>query len=239
MINSKNIQIEQNMPRVLNAIFILENAIEKAIDLYNIGLEYYNKGYEKVRDYNPEAIVGMITGFLLVFFGGFFVVTVAMVEAFRHGGSDALFVNLNILREQIKVVEKANEEDNKVDEDGDGIPDVQEISSNQLATRKLRVALGAMDPFVVQSALANLWTATVSAAASVKIKFARTIALGVSIGNHLYRPVERYIIPLLENYTEKTYHKWYPPIFSYICRLIGASIAFQIQRVLSVSESLL
>jgi len=130
-------------------------------------------------------------------------------------------------------VQKANEADDKVDDDGDGIPDVQQITKDQLAQRKLRLALNAMDPFVVQSALGNLWTATLSACASVKLQFARTIALGVSIGNYLNRPVMRYFVPLVVAFTDKTYHKWYPAISSYVCRIIGASIAFQIQRILS------
>ena len=219
----------------MKALFVLEDLIEKIIKFVQISRIIYKKMYAKVADYNPEAIIGMFTGLMLVFFGGFFVVTLAMIEAFKQGGIDSFFENLKLLEEQIKAVEVANAEDDKKDEDGNGIPDVQEISKDELAARKLRVALRAMDPAVVQTALGNLWTAVVSASATVKLHFARTIALGVSIGNYLFRPLERYIIPLIESFTDKEYHKWYRPLFSYICRLIGASIAFQIQRVLSVS----
>lgn len=214
-------------------VFALEKAFDKAGDLYVILSKLYDKAYAKIERYNPEALIGMFTGFMLIFFGGFFVVTVALVEAFKQGGSETMFKNLNILSEQIKAVEQASAEDDKLDEDGDGIADVKQISKEQLASRKMRVALGAMDPLVVQEAFANLWTATVSAAATVKLQFARTIALGVTIGNYIYRPCDRYIIPLLEDFTNKTYHKWYPMVFSYICRAIGASVAFQIQRILS------
>lgn len=218
----------------MKSVFVLENAVEKGMALARVGTILYNKFMAKFSAYNPQALVQMFTGFMLIFFGGFFVVTVAMIEAFKQGGSDVLFENVKLLQEQIKAVEAANQADDKVDDDGDGIPDVLQITKDQLAQRKLRVALNAMDPFVVQSALAHLWTSTLSACATVKLQFARTIALGVSIGNHLNRPVMRYIVPLVEAFTDKTYHKWYPAVAAYICRMIGASIAFQIQRILSV-----
>jgi len=225
--------VQKNLPALMKGVFVLENVIEKCMALSRVAMILYNRGHKKLEAYNPEAIVQMFTGFMLVFFGGFFVVTVAMVEAFKQGGSDTMFVNLSILQQQVKAVQEANEADDKVDDDGDGIPDVQQITKDQLAQRKLRLALSAMDPFIVQEALANLWTATVSACATVKLQFARTIALGVSIGNYLNRPVMRYFVPILEGFTDKTYHKWYPAIFAYVCRIVGASIAFQIQRILS------
>jgi hypothetical protein len=219
----------------MKGVFVLENTIEKAMAFFRVANILYGKVHQKLEKYNPEALITMFTGFMLIFFGGFFIVTVALVEAFKQGGSDTMFQNLAVLQEQVRAVQAANDQDDKLDEDGDGVPDVMQITKDQLAQRKLRMALGAMDPIVVQAALGNLWTATLSAAASVKLQFARTIALGVSIGNIMNRPVTRYVIPLVEAFTDNTYHKWYPAFFSYICRVIGASIAFQIQRILSVS----
>jgi len=219
----------------MKAVFILENIVEQLMALARVASILYGRVHKKLEAFNPEALIGMFTGFMLIFFGGFFIVTVALVEAFKQGGSEALFENLGKLSKQIKAVQHANAEDDKKDEDGDGIPDVLQITKDQLAQRKLRVALTAMDPIIVQSAFGNLWTATLSACASVKLQFARTIALGVSIGNYLNRPITRYIIPLIESFTDKTYHKWYPVVSSYVCRMVGASIAFQIQRILSVS----
>lgn len=225
--------IQKQLPMLMKITFVIENIVEQVMAIVRVAMILYNKAYHRFEQYNPEAVIQMFTGFMLIFFGGFFVVTVAMIEAFKQGGSDVMFENLAVLQHQIKAVQAANEADDKVDDDGDGIPDVKQITKDQLAQRKLRVAMGAMDPFVVQSALAHLWTATISACATVKLQFARTIALGVSIGNYLNRPVMRYLVPLIEAFTDRTYHKWYPAIFSYICRMIGASIAFQIQRVLS------
>lgn len=222
------------MPQLMKAAFILENVVEQIMALIRVANIMYGRVHKKLEAFNPEALIGMFTGFMLIFFGGFFIVTVALVEAFKQGGSETMFENIEILSKQVKAVQVANEEDDKKDEDGDGIADVLQITKEQLAQRKLRLAMNAMDPFVVQAAFANLWTATLSACATVKLQFARTIALGVSIGNYLNRPVMRYVVPLIESFTDKTYHKWYPVVASYVCRMIGASVAFQIQRILSV-----
>lgn len=223
------------MPALLKAVAAISKVVEYVIIGIRVLRVLYRRAYKKIEAFNPEALIQMFIGVMLIFFGGFFVVTVAMMEAFKQGGSDALFENLAKLQEQVRAVNEANKIDDALDEDGDGIPDVKQIAKDELVQRKMRVALSAMDPVIVQSALGNLWTATMSACATVKLQFARTIALGVSIGNYIHRPVMRYIVPLLEAFTDKTYHKWYPSVFSYICRMIGASIAFQIQRILSVS----
>jgi len=225
--------LQKQLPMVMKLVFIIESTIEQLLAIGRVCSILYGRLYKKIEKYHPEALLQMFTGFMLIFFGGFFIVTVALLEAFKQGGAETMMQNFGILSEQIKTVREASEQDDKLDEDGDGIADVKQITKDQLAQRKLRVALGAMDPLVVQAALGNMWTATLSACAAVKLQFARTIALGVSIGNYLNRPVVRYFVPLLESFTDKTYHKWYPTVFSYICRMIGASIAFQIQRILS------
>jgi hypothetical protein len=225
--------LEKNMPRILQAVYVIEDVIEQLLAFGRVANILYNKLYTKYAAYDPEAIVGMATGLCLIFFGGFFVVTVALVEAFKHSGSAAMFDNFALLAQQIKSVKAAEDADDKKDDDGDGIPDVRELTKEQLAERKIRVALTAMDPNVVESALGNMWNATLAACATVKLQFARTIALGVTIGNYINRAASRYLLPLLEAFTDKTYHKWYPIVFSYVSRIIGASIAFQIQRILS------
>ncbi|KAH9259263.1 hypothetical protein BASA81_002306 [Batrachochytrium salamandrivorans] len=229
--------LEKLLPKLMGSLGKVEVVIDQLIVLYNKVHELYLQGHKKLEQYNPEAVIGMLNGFLLIFFGGFFIVTLAMIEAFNQGGAETMFENFGILRQQVHHVRLANEEDDKKDDDGDGVADVKQITKEQLASRKLQLIFSSMDPFVMQAAFANMWTATLSAASTVKLVFARTIALGVSIGNNLYRPIERYVIPLLVRNTPPTYHKWYPMVFSYICRMIGASLAFQIQRILSTVSS--
>jgi len=141
--------------------------------------------------------------------------------------------SLKILRTQARDLSTANEKDDMVDDDGDGIPDVLQISKEELAQRKLLLFVKACDPGKLSEALHSLYTCTLAVIATLRVQFARTISLGAAIGDNLYKPVEKFFIPLLIQMTRPDFHKWYPSIFHYICRAIGASIAFQIQRVLS------
>lgn len=229
--------VSNMLPKLLNTLTTIEVIVDQLLQLGAKGQELYAQAHKHIEQYNPEAVMGMFTGFMLIFFGGFFIVSMAMFEAFKQGGAETMYENFGILRQQLQHVRIANEEDNKKDDDGDGIADVKQISKEELASRKFQLIFRSMDPHIMQLALANMWTATLSAATTVKLVFARTIALGVSIGNNIYRPLERYVIPLLIANTDPTYHKWYPMVFSYICRMIGASIAFQIQRILSTVSS--
>jgi len=200
--------IRSQMPNILRALFGLERAVSAGVQVYGQAEALYEQQLSKLRDYNPKAVVGMGTGLLLSFFGGFFIVTVAMYEAFHQAGADILYKNVDLLSQQLRNVKAAEEADEKADDDGDGVPDVQQITKEELAERKLVVAIKAVDPAVVQSALAALWTATLSAACTVKLQFARTIALGVSIGNTLNRPVQRYLVPILESVMPEYMHRW-------------------------------
>ena len=225
--------IKKHMSQVLKVVYALENGVELGIKAYNLVTEKAEVAYKVLEPYHPPALIGMGTGLALCFFGSWFIVTVAMYEAFQQGGAHILYENAALLREQVKNVRAADEADDKLDEDGDGVADVLQISKEELAQRKLIVAIKTVNPVVVSNALGGLWTATVSAAATVKLQFARTIALGVTIGNVLNRPVQRYVVPILESVTPPYLHPWYPSIGNYITRMIGATIAFNIQRVLS------
>ena len=73
-------------------------------------------------------------------------------------------------------------EDDLVDADGDGIPDVQQIDASSLATRKLRLFLNHVDPPSLSQAVVGLYQGIVGMLAVLKFKFAKSVALGLAIG---------------------------------------------------------
>jgi hypothetical protein len=70
-----------------------------------------------------------IAGFVLVFFGGNFFTLAAAVEAYRMIGFDETKTALVALHKSYKVAMEASKKDDEVDDDGDGIADVKQISS--------------------------------------------------------------------------------------------------------------
>jgi len=165
-------------------------------------------------------------GVLMLLFGRSFIVTFTMVEAFHHGGSSILMDNVSLLQKQIQSVVEANEKDNLIDDDGDGIADVDEISKKALLKRKIKLVTTSIQPAIIKNAFQAFWTATIGAATAVKIDTAKAIALGVSMGDDIDLFTHRSIVPTVVPFINKELHPWLPLTIRYTCRFLGVLIAF-------------
>jgi len=143
---------------------------------------------------------------------------------------------LELYKNYLKVLD-AHRKDELVDDDNDGTPDVQQITPQELLTRKLSLILKSMDPVKVTASFNGLWMGFLGVVAVLRLKFAQTIALGATIGHIFESIAERYARPVLELTIPETHHKWIPVIISYGCKCIGVSIAWTIQRVISAFYS--
>ena len=128
-------------------------------------------------------------------------------------------------------------EDNKKDEDGDGIPDVDQLEGKALLMRKTQVFLTKCDPGKINTAVGGLYLSWIAVVASLKIQFARTITLALSIAEMLQRPVDWIIAPALLVIVPAEYRKWIPVILGWCCKSLAMSIAWYIQRVISAATS--
>lgn len=75
-------------------------------------------------------------GLGLCFCGGSYVASIAAIEAFRMTGWATTKQALLDIAEEMKRVKAANEADNKKDDDGNGVVDVQDLTASQLLQRK-------------------------------------------------------------------------------------------------------
>lgn len=73
--------------------------------------------YEKL----PKNVVTMILGLAFCFFGGFFAVTFAAIEAFKEIGGDDVRSAIDSLKRDIRLVLFASKKDDDEDKDGNGI----------------------------------------------------------------------------------------------------------------------
>ena len=89
----------------------------------------------------PTNVLQMCFGLALCFFGGTFAAAIAAVEAWRQMGWQRSYRDASIIYAQMRRVYDANEKDDMLDEDGNGIVDVDEISPSDLAKRKLTLAM--------------------------------------------------------------------------------------------------
>lgn len=61
------------------------------------------------------------------------------------------------LSEEIMIIIEANKKDNDVDADGDGTSDVDQISSQEFMSRKVKLVLTKMNPQKVNDAISSLY----------------------------------------------------------------------------------
>jgi len=222
--NSQQELVDKAKHLIFQAIFGLEKLSTAASE----GLERLKQSDE---DFDEH--FGLFCGVVLTLFGGQFATTFAFAEAFQQTGWESLLQNGRLIRDQLAVAKVALAEDDLVDEDKDGTADTSVLPADQLAARKLNVFLRSVDPEIVQKALSALWLGFLSASAAVKLKFANIIALGASLGEFLDKPAQKYLLPKLIEVLDPKYHKWLPSFIGYLCRMIGVSIAFRLNRILA------
>jgi hypothetical protein len=77
----------------------------------------------------------------------------------------------------------------------------------------------------------------VAVAATLKVQFAKTITLSLSIADGLEKIADYIIAPTLVHVVPKEYSKWIPIMIGWTCKSIGMTIAWYIQRVISAFTS--
>lgn len=193
--------------------------------------------WTKLEPYHPEEWVPAIFGLFMCFFGGFYFTTFAAIEAYRVCGWETTVEGLWIIKEDLKKVLEANTEDDDLDEDGNGIPDVEEIDAQALIMRKAHLVLITINPMRVSDALSGISTGFMAVIATLRIEFAQTVTMGVTIGSMVQTALSNFVEPLLFVFLPPEYQRWIPVVTIYGSRMIGISIAWLVQRFISAFYS--
>ena len=107
---------------------------------------------------------------------------------------------------------------------------MQQISKQELAARKMYLYLKCSDPEVLSEATQSLYTGKgyafpylparvgeaysmrdlvfVCVVATLRLRFARAISLGASIGDVLLKPVQKFVLPKVKPLIDEDIHKW-------------------------------
>lgn len=134
---------------------------------------------------------------------------------------------------------RRTKKDETSDEDGDGIPDVLQISQREKIQRKGLMLLRVVKPEKVTRAITCLNTGLLAVLASLKMTFARAVTLGASLSEFAKVRVDKSVVPYISNATPEAYRQWIPPVIDYLCKIIAVSIAFTLQRFISAFYSAL
>ena len=118
------------------------------------------------------------------------------------------------------------------------MPDVQQVSHQELLSRKTLLFMRVVNPQQLSDAALSLWLAGTAVLCSVRLEFAQALTFGSAIGETLVSGflsaggdeiVQRQIPPEL--------HKWVHPVLGYVARAVGVSIAWSMQRIASALQA--
>lgn len=156
-------------------------------------------------------LVMVFFGVLVTFYGSHVSKTVSFLAAFRNErlGENLVLVRNQMNNSRLRLLETSV--DNK--------------------SRRVLAILGEMDPNTVEEVIGDMWRCVLFAAATAKLHHAKTISLGLVLGEHLFRPVQRYVVPVLMRETRPELAKWYSVLFYNCCAALGVTLAFQMERV--------
>jgi hypothetical protein len=221
-------------PTMVAAVGFLESLIPIALKVKAKGDELWLLA----QPYHPQDFLPALIGLAMVFFGGDFPVLIAAVTAFQETGVKASMQKAiyDIIDEFNEVLETSAQDDKK-DDDNDGIPDVEQIPPAQVIQRKMMLAVRTVNPDKLSAAITAVSSGALTVLASLKLTFARTLSLGASLGSTLTKPAKRNLTPVLEGMIDKQYHRWIEPGINYGCKMIAMSFAFWLQRIIAAVHS--
>lgn len=193
--------------------------------------------WDILQPYNPQQFFPLLLGLSMCFFGGAYFTLIASVEALRLTVWKRIHKSVGVLIHNYKLAATANEKDNQVDEDQNGVADVKEITKKELLTRKLYVLGKSIDPNQTTEAISAVWSGFLTVLATVRIKFAQTITLGCGVGEMARRASSYKVEQFLRKALPEDLEKWSPQLVQYGYNCLGMVIAFFLQTVVGAFHS--
>ena len=187
----------------------------------------------------PRDARALALGLALCFFGGRYALLVCATEAFIAVGWPRVEAPLRQLQQAAGAVAEASAADDEVDADGDGVADVRQITSEQLATRKVLLTLRAVDPPKVAEAFGGVVAGGAAVLAAVRVRFAAAVALGHSVAQHAARPLAALLSPALTHALPLEYRKWVPVLVGGAAKLLAITCVWLIAAAQAAVQSAL
>jgi len=174
----------------------------------------------------PVDLFQSVCGLGLAFCGGAYCASVAAIEAFRMSGWEHTRAYLLDVRSEIEIVWAAHVADEQAHHVGD--------SYSEVLRRKVRIAaVSVKDPSKLAVAIGGLYTAWLAVQGTLRLEFAKTITLGLSIAELATPMAERLLLPLLSHMVPSEYAHWLPLLVHSVAKAVGVSIAWRLQVLVS------
>lgn len=211
--------------------------------------------------YQPQYLIKLAAGLLICFFGGLFSATISIFEAAKLC---ALRNELNSIVEVLSRIEERKdylikEEQQFSDSISPRKPkrssfcefpnesieneEIRTESSENMQTynesilRKLYILLASLDPNLLTKVVLVVNTTLITIVTTLKVQFAKTIALGNSISIILQKSSLPIILPIIKKYIPKDLEKWTDNIAIFGFKIIAIFLAWTFRKVISSYHS--
>lgn len=112
------------------------------------------------------------------------------------------------------------------------------MSPDDYVKHKVSVAMAAVEnPQVLESAVGNLWSAYLAVLATLRMQFARTVAIALGAAEMIRQPVTKAAVPMLVPLLLPDRKQWAETIINSSVNAICIVIAMKIQEVISAFYS--
>jgi len=179
---------------------------------------------------------GAVLGLLACLYGGSFVKLIAVAEALHVTGVWAsvrgALADLRAYVEDAREAERADA----------GRPSMGGLQARgeygRIASRKLSVVAASIrDPAALSATLRALWSAAATVVAALRVKFARTLVLGVSLAECARPVARRRAAPALAAALRADHRQWAPALVDAALRAATVALAWRLGRVVAAWHS--
>ena len=213
-----------------------DKAMTLAEDAVAVAAPVARRAYDVATARVTREGLAIATGLFVCLFGGSFVRLIAVAEALHVTGAYATAAAaLAELREHVEVVAEAEKTDGR----RKSMAVLRkERQYKRIASRKISVYASAIrNPAALTASLASLWSAAATVAAALRITFARTLVLGVSVAATVSPAMRRDFAPAVAATLKPMHRQWAPTIIDVCVRAVCVAIAWRLQRVFSAWHS--
>ena len=211
-------------PVVRPLTYVLGFTCDHVVPLYLSAFRFGFRVYESL----PVDLFSALVGLGLSFCGGPYCASIAAIQAFRMCGWETTRQALLDIASDARAVYAAHAADEQRS------ADVSELDVQELLSRKLAIyAMAVKDPDRLSAAVGGLYTAWLAVQGVLRLEFAKTITLGVSIAEMATPVLNRLGVPVLVHVVPQPYHHWIPMMIKSTARAIGVAFAWRLQVVVS------
>ncbi|KAL1520765.1 hypothetical protein AB1Y20_022331 [Prymnesium parvum] len=179
----------------------------------------------------PKSLVKMVAGISLCFFGGQYLMSLAALEAWNNTGGKQTMENLKIVYEEAR---KMIEAQHPRLFQRSFIPPQEMVQGAVISSLK-----SVKDPRRLEMAIGGLWSSYLAVIATLKMQFARTIALALGIADNIKKPLTKVVSPPMKHLLGPDLEQWISTIVNSVVNIAALIFAWKVQEVVSAYYSAL